>query len=337
MIAFTFMILLYVYLPLTVNQSKPKIYYAMAAPSQNTVNLESDQSFSGSEGAIIEYNIYIENKGKSPATFALSASSNMGYYIEIWRDTNQIGGGDLQIIPPWGSTITLSSSEVATLIVKVMIPSDAIDGDVDNTIVRALDTASGASDSVTIATTVDSALPYPSNWIQLGSDHNFPSSTPDMIDAKAFYYNNDGIEVFFRMAEANRPNTKAFLYSVYLDTKAGGQQIDSYYYDYLLCSDGALYEWDGTSWSSSGSSTYFQVDGTSIVLWSNLDNFILDSQDIHLLASVSTKSVILKDKIGPCTISRSSISELPFVLIPLLGAAIYFAISKRHKKAYLHS
>lgn len=331
-IAYSSMILLDSSLPLLTKNAKPIIYYAMAAPNQNKVDLESDQSFSGAAGSTIEYNVYIENTGKSVETLALSALSDKGYYIEIWRDTDQIGSGDLQLFPPQGSTITLSSGEVATLIVKVIIPSDATDGTVDNTIIKAEDTVSGASDFVTISTTVTSYLLWPSSWIQLGSDPNFPTPPSERIDIKASYYTNNGTHVFFRTAEVGKPNTQAFQYLVYLDTKAGGQQIDSYNYDYLLSSDGILYVWNGTSWLNSGYPTYIQTEGTAIVLWTDLGNIVLDTQEIHFLTWTATKDGIMKDKLGPYTILTSSISEFPFILFPLLSLAVYFVISRRNKK-----
>ncbi len=299
---------------------------------QNIVDLEADQSFSSAAGSIIEYNIYIENKGKKITSYTLTALSNKGYYVEVWRDTDQVGSGDIQLIPPQESSITLNPGEVATLIVKVTIPSDATDGTVDNTVIKAVDTDSGALDSVTVTTTVGSNLPYPSNWVQLGSDPTFPIPPPQRIDVKALYYDNNGTDVFFRMAEVDTPNTIAFLYSVYLDTKAGGQQIDSYNYDYLLSSDGILYEWNDTNWINSGYPTYWQVDGTGIVLWTDLDNLSIDIQEIHVLAYTTTKSNVLKDKVGPYIIPNNNILEIPLISIPILSLAIYFALSRRTKK-----
>ncbi|MCW4054670.1 MAG: hypothetical protein NWE84_07110 [Candidatus Bathyarchaeota archaeon] len=330
-IVFSSMILLDTSLPLLTKDAKPLIYYAKAAPPIK-FDLESDQSFSGSAGSIIEYNVYLENRGKSDASFTLSALSDKGYYIEIWRDTDQIGSGDLQLFPPQGSTITLSSGEVATLIVKVIIPSDATDGTVDNTIIKAEATGSGASDFVTISTTVTSDLPWPSSWIQLGSDPNFPTPPSERIDIKASYYTNNGTHVFSRTTEVSTPNTQAFEYLVYLDTMAGGQEIDGYSYDYLLSSGGILYVWDGTSWLNSGYPTYVQTEGTAIVLWTDLENIVLDTQEIHFLTYTATKDGVMKDKLGPYTILTSSISEFPFILFPLLGLAIYLAILRRNKK-----
>jgi len=319
--------------PFMTKQSKNSMNFTMTAiQGQNIVDWESDQSFSSAAGSTVGYNIYIENKGKSIASYTLTALSSKGYYVEVWLDTDQIGSGDMQLIPPQGSTITMSAGEVATLVVKVTIPSGATDGTVDNTIIKAVNTDSGASDSVTVTTIVGSHLPYPSNWIQLGSDPTFPIPPPVRIDIKAFYYTNNGTDVFFRMAEAGKPDTKAFLYSVYLDVKAGGQQIDSYNYDYLLSSDGILYEWKGTNWINSGYPTYWRVDGTGIVLWTDLDNLIMDIQEIHFLACTTTKDNILKDKIGPYTIPRNNISEIPLILIPILSLAVYFTISRRTKK-----
>jgi hypothetical protein len=299
---------------------------------KNTLDLESDQSFSSAVGSTVEYNIYIENKGKSIVSYTLTALSNQGYYVEVWRDTDQVGGGDIKIIPPQGSAITLNAGEVATLIVRVVVPLDATEGTVDNTIIKAVSTYSGAADSVTITTTVNSGLPYTSNWIQLGSDHTFPTPPPERIDVKALYYTNNGTHVFFRMAEVSNPDTRAFMHSIYLDIRAGGQQIDSYNYDYLLTSDGILYEWNGMNWINSGYPTYWQVDGTGIVLWADLNNLSLDIQEIHVLPCTTTKNGILKDKMGPYIILRNNISEIPLILIPILSLAIYFTLSRRIKK-----
>jgi len=324
-------------LPFMSIQSKDPTNLAVAKPQgENMMELESDQSFSSAVGSSIEYNIYIENKRKSFATYALTAVSNQGYSVEVWRDTDQIGSGDMQLIPPQESTITMSAGEVATLIVKVTVPPDSLDGTVDSTIIKAVSMDSGASDKVTITTTVNSGLPYPSNWIQLGSDPNFPTPPPEKIDVKAFYYTNNGTHVFFRMAEASRPETKSFLYTVYLDIKTGGQEIDSYNYDYLLSSDGILYEWNGTNWINSGYPTYWQVDGTGIVLWADLDNLSIDIQEIHFLACTTTKDRTLKDKVGPYNILKNNISEIPLILIPILSLTIYFTISRRTKNTRTH-
>jgi hypothetical protein len=300
-------------------------------PLKNIVDLEPDQSFSGAVGSTIEYNLYITNKGKSIANYTLTALSNQGYYVEVWRDTDQVGGGDIQLIPPQGSIITLDAGEIATLIVRVTVPPNATDGTVDATIIEAVSTNLDTSDSVTITTTINSGLPYPSNWIQLGSDPLFlgEEQRPNKVDIKALYYTNNGTHAFFRMAEADTPDTKAFLYAVYLDTKAGGQQIDSYSYDYMLISDGILYEWNGTAWVDSGYPTHWRVDGTGIVLWTDLDNLSLDTQGIHILACTETKDRIMKDKVGPYTILRDNISEIPLILIPLVTVAIYLAVSNR--------
>ncbi len=319
-------------LPLMTAQPKTQMTSAPAKPkSQNTVDLESDQGFSVAPGSTSEFNIYIKNKGKSTASYTLTTLSNHGYNIEVWRDTDQIGSGDIQLIPPQESIITMSAGEVATLIVKVSIPSDATDGTVEYTIIKAVGMYSDASDYVTIKTTVNSDLPYPSNWMQLGSDPTFPTP-PERIDGKAFYYTNNGTHVFFRMAQASEPDTKAFLYSVYLDIKDGGLQVGSYNYDYLLKSNGFLYEWDGSSWINSGYITNWQVDSTATVLWTNLGNLSIETQEIHLLACITTKDSTLKDKVGPYTILKNNISEAPLILIPILSLAIFFVISRRTGK-----
>jgi hypothetical protein len=301
------------------------------ARGKERVDLDPDQSFSCAAGSTIEYNIYIINQARSMANYTLTALSNQGYYVEVWRDNDQLGGGDIQLIPPEGSIITLDTGEVATLIVRVTVPSNATDGTVDATIIEAVNTYLDISDSVTVITTINSGLPHPSNWIQLGSDPAFPNEEerPKKVDVKALYYTNNGTHVFFRMAEADTPDPKAFLYNVYLDTKAGGQQIGSDYYDYILSSDGILYEWNGTEWIDSGYPTYWRVDGTGIVLWADLDNLGLDTQDIHILACTATKDRTMKDKEGPYIILRDNISEIPLILIPLVTLAIYFAVSSR--------
>jgi len=299
-------------------------------PLKNIVDLESDQSFSGAIESTIQYNVYIQNKGTSIANYTLTALSNQDYYVEVWRDTNQVGGGDIQLIPPQESIITLNVDEVATLIVRVTVPSDVTDGTIDATVIEAVSTILDTSDSVTVRTIVNSGLPYPSNWIQLGSDPVFPAQVhPERMDIKALCYTNNGTHVFFRMAEADTPDTTAFRYTVYLDTRAGGQQIDSYSYDYLLSSDGILYEWNDTDWVDSGYTTYWRVDGTGIVLWTDLDNLSLDTQDIHILACTATKAETIKDTMEPYSILRDNISEIPLILIPLVTVAIYLAVSNR--------
>jgi len=326
MVALSFLLL-----AMTIHPKNPQDLGLTRERLKNIVDLESDQSFSGAVVSTIEYNIYIENKGKSIADYTLTAFSNQGYYVEVWRDTDQVGSGDTQLIPPQGSIITLDAGEVATLIVRVTVPLDATDGTVDATTIEAANTYLGTSDSVTVKTTINSGLPYPSNWIQLGSDPSFPNEEqrPKKVDVKALYYTNNGTHVFLRMAEADTPDTRAFLYTVYLDTKAGGQKIDSYYYDYMLSSDGTLYEWNGTDWGDSGYPAYWWVDGTGIVLWADLANLSLNTQDIYILACTATKDRIIKDRVGPYIILRDNISEIPLILIPLVTVAIYLAVSNR--------
>jgi hypothetical protein len=323
-----------VILAITIPQKSPQDPELTIKPLKNRVALESDQSFSGAVGSTIEYNVYIQNEGGSIANYTLTALSNHGYYVEVWRDTNQVGGGDIQLIPPQESIITLNVDDVATLIVRVTIPLNATEGAADATIIEAVSTNLDASDSVTVTTIVDSILPYPSNWIQLGSDPLFPNEEqrPKKVDVKALYYTNNVTHVFFRMAEADTPDMLAFRYTVYLDTKTGGQQIDSYSYDYLLSSDGTLYEWNDTDWVDSRYPIYQRVEGTSIQLWTDLDNLNFDTQDIHVLACTTTKGGEIKDKEQPYTILRDNISEIPLILIPLVTLAVYFAFSRRKKK-----
>ncbi len=320
-------------LAMTIPQKTPQDLELTKKPLKNIVDLESDQLFSCAVGSTIQYNVYIQNKGTSIANYTLTALSSQDYYVEVWRDTNQVGGGDILLIPPQESIITLDADEVATLIVRVTVPSDVTDGTVDATVIEAVSTNLDTSDSVTVTTIINSNLLYPSNWIQLGSDPVFPAHVhPERMDIKALCYNNNGTNVFFRMAEAGTPDTTAFRYTMYLDTKAGGQQIDSHSYDYLLSSDGILYEWNGTDWIDSGYPTYWRVDGTSIVLWTDLDNLSLDTQDIHILACTATKAGTIKDTMEPYSILRDNISEIPLILIPLVTLAVYFALSRRRKR-----
>jgi archaellum component FlaG (FlaF/FlaG flagellin family) len=328
-----YLVIVFISLTIILDISLPICSVEAKANSHSTVDLEPDQSFSSDAGSAIEYNIYIENKGKTIASYAIDAVSDNYFYVEVWRDTDQIGDGDIQLVPPQESAITLSPGEVATLVVTVSIPSDAIDGSLDNTVIKAVDIDSGDSDSVIVTTTVGFDLPYPSDWIQLGSDPTFPTPpSPEKIDVKALYYVNNNTDVFFRIAEVSKPDTRSFLYSVYLDTKAGGQQIDSYNYDYLLSSDGILYEWDGISWINSGFPTFWQIDGTAIVIWAKLDNIEMDIQEIQILAYTTTKDWSFKDTLGSFTILKSNIAEIPLILIPILSVCVYFMILRRTKK-----
>ncbi len=317
--------------PILKQAAYPKKFVTIAL-SQNPFDFKPDQLFSVAAGSVVNYNLYVQNKGKLPASCAFSASSNKGYFVEIWRDSDQIGGGETQLIPPQGSTITLNSGEVATLVAKVTIPVDATSGTVDTTTIRLTHQISGMSVSVTLTTTVNKNLPYPSNWIQLGSDPVFPTPPPERIDVKAVYYTNNGTHLFLRVAEVSAPNPAGFYYCVYLDTKPGGEQIGSYNFDYLMSSDGVLYEWNGLDWIASGHSTYWQIDGTSMVLWSDLGNLDLEMQDIHVLSRSTKKDYTWKDEVGPFAIMRNNISEIPLILIPVLGFAVYFTISKRSRR-----
>jgi hypothetical protein len=82
----------------------------------------------------------------------------------------------------------------------------------------------------------------------------------------------------------------------------------------------------------SGYPTYWRVDGTGIVLWADLNNLSLDTQDIHILACTTTKDGTVKDKEGPYIVLRDNISEIPLILIPIVTLAIYFVVSIRRKK-----
>ena len=323
--------------PLNRPSENPTNFDITKSKIQNVPDVESDQSFSTASGSAIEYNVYVANKGKTTATYLLTALSNAGYNVEVWLETDQIGSGDEKLLPSQDSSITLEAGKTATLVVKVSIPSDATESTMENLIIEARNIDSSLSDSVILSTTVNSNLPYPSNWIQLGSDHTFPTPTPARTDIKAVYYTNNGTDVFFRIAAGSEPDPRSFLYSIYLDTIPGGQQIDNYNYDYLLSSDGICYVWDGVNWVDSGFSTYWKVDGTGIVLWSELVNFNIDEQDIHFLASTTTKSWIPKDKLGHFTILKSNISEMPFILIPILSIFIcvcLIILRKSEKRAH---
>lgn len=331
LLSLTIIALSFLLLVMTIPPRVPRNLELAKGRRKDEVDLESDQSFSGAVGSTIEYNVYIQNKGKSIANFTLTALSNQGWPVEVWQDADQVGGGDSQLIPPQGSIIKLDAGQVATLIIRVTVPLDATEGTVDATIIEAASPDLGTSDSATVTTTINSGLPYLSNWIQLGSDSSFPNEEqrPKRVDVKALYYTNNGTHIFFRMAEADTPDIRAFSYIVYLDTRAEGQQIDDYYYDYMLSSDGTLYEWNGSDLDDSGYLTHFWVDGTSIVLRANIANLNLDTQDIHILACAATKDRIIKDKVGPYSILRDNIPEIPLILIPLVTIAIYLAISSR--------
>ena len=317
--------------PMTKHSSPSAKFFSTVARGQNAFDVESTQLFSGAPGSIAEYNLYIENKGKLTASYKFTATSTKGYYIEVWQDTDQTGSGDIQLVPIQGYTLTLNTGAVATLIVKVTIPENAVSGTIDTATIKAVDLLSGASDSVTITTNVKTSLPYPSNWVQLGSDPTFPSSS-ERVDVKAVYYANNGTFIFFRTAVANTPNPKAFRYCTYMDTKTGGQQIGSYAYDYMLSSDGLLYEWNGASWNDADQQTNWQIDGTSIMLWTDLNNLTFEMQEIHILSRSTTKDYTFKDEMGPFAILRNNVSETPLIMIPILSFAIYLAVSKSHRK-----
>ena len=134
------------------------------------------------------------------------------------------------------------------------------------------------------------------------------------------------------MAEVSSPNPTAFQYCLYLDTKAGGYQIDDYSYDFMLISNGILYEWNGFDWINSGHSTYWQVEGTGIILSANLDDVELEMQDLHVLFYSITKDFATKDEIGPYTIMRNEVAEIHLILIPALILAIYLTISRKLSK-----
>ena len=319
-------------LSIVTKRSEKPTDVAIAKPkNQNMPDVEYDQSFSGAAGSTVEYNVYIQNKGKSIANYALTALSSSGFFIEVWLETDQIGNGDIQLISPQDFVITMAGDEVATLVVKVTIPPDVVDQTVDYTTIRAVNVDSGTSDSVIITTTVNPDSPYPSSWILLGSDSGL-SSHPEKVDVKSLYYNNNESDIFFKMAMMSTPDTTAFLYSLYMDIKGGGQQIENYYYDYLLSSNGVLYEWDGADWVDSGHSAYVVVEGNEIVLWSGFDNLIIENGELNFLSCTSTKDGISKDKLGPFAVLKNNVSEIPLILIPIFTLASVFILIKEFGK-----
>ncbi len=294
------------------------------------VELGPDQSFVGAPGSTIEYNTYLVNTGKSLGSCSIAAFSDQNYLVEVWRDVDGSGQGDVQLFPGQGTVLELEPDEMATLIVRVHIPSDAIEGLTDVTTISAVKSDSSILDSVYLSTAIDSSLLFPSDWIQLGSDvlGDAPPNpaNPERIDLLALYYCSNGTDVFFRLAEADVP-TSSFSYSVFLDTIAGGQEIGDEYYDFAICSDEIIRMWDGSSWIDSGYSCYVTIEGTSIVLSAELENLDLGLQDINILAWSATKDNSLKDNMGPFLIPIDNISEIPFILIPIVFVAIYYKMT----------
>ena len=82
--------------------------------NQNIIDLQPNQSFSSGPDSTIEYNFYIQNKGKSVVSYSLTTFSDKGYYVEVWRDTDGDG-----ILDSWE-------------IICGFDPNDMSDGSFDN-------------------------------------------------------------------------------------------------------------------------------------------------------------------------------------------------------------
>jgi hypothetical protein len=295
------------------------------------LDLTPDQSFFANPGSNVEYNVYLENTGKSSTNCLINASSNQNYSIEVFWDIDNSGKGDQQLFPSNQSNVELNVGEVATLILRVFIPPTAPAGLVDVTTVYAADLDLGILDFVTLETTIFEELPFQSNLIQIGSDH-IGDSNPERTDTLALYYGNNGSSIFFRISQSDFLDPASFSQLVYLDTKNGGEQIGNIQYDFIICSDGILWYWNGVEWEDSGFQTYSSIIGTSILLWIDSENLQLDMQDVNILSFSATKDKALKDQMGPFVILRDNISEVPIFLIPIVIIVLYLLVLLKVKK-----
>ncbi|RLG47348.1 MAG: hypothetical protein DRN92_03375 [Thermoproteota archaeon] len=302
-----------------------------------------NQAFSSSANSNVSYNVYIVNTGPSNDIFDLNVSSTQTVGVDVWLDTDWSDGGDVHIAyssdgTGWDNVyndnntngkpdVNVTASSSVTLIVTLDIPSSA-SGTVQVTLTANAST-SGAQDSVTLTTTISNSLPWPSNWYQFGSDP-IDDVSPAAVDDKAFYTVNNGTHVFFRLAEAGPPNTVSYLYEVYLDTRAGGQAIGSYYYDYKLSSDGNLYNWTGTAWQAI-STTIVQVSGTSIVIGADLSDIEFEDQDVHIYVR-TYEGTTPKDTKGPYTTSRTFISEMSLFLVPIVATLLVLYVTRKRRR-----
>lgn len=309
------------------------------------VEFKPDQSFSAAAGSNVTYNVYIVNTGASDDVFDIQEIANQAVGVDIWLDTDWLGGGDVHIAYDANGDgiweviyidsnangepdVSVASGASATLIVTLILPPSAT-GSVQVTL-TATSSSSPAQDSVLISTTISNSLPWPSNWFQLGSDPIHDVS-PAPVDDKALYATYNDTHVFFRLAEASQPDPALYLYEVYLDTRSGGLVIGGIGYDYKLSSDGSLYVWSGTSWVSF-STTYVQVSGTSIVLWARISDIQVEYQDVYILARTYQGS-ILKDEKGPYMISRTLISEMPLFLVPIAAILLLIYITRKRQSS----
>jgi hypothetical protein len=295
------------------------------------IELRSQKLFVGAPGSTLEYNIYLENTGKSFGSCNLTASSNQGYAVEVWRDIDNSGQGDQKLLPPQGVNIELDAGEVATLIVKVMIPYDELDGVVDVTTINVENSDLGIFEFINVQTTIFANLPFPSNWVQFGSDI-IGDSIPERADSLALYYTNNGSHIFFRIDQTKTLDPLSFSHLIYVDVKSGGQQIGNVYYDFIICSDEIIWEWDGMDWVESGYPSYLHIEGTSTLLWADFGNLGMEMQDIQILSWLTTKNKVLKDEMGPYMIPRDNISEVPLAFIPIVALVLYLTIYNKFEK-----
>ncbi len=307
------------------------------------VMFEPNQSFSAPAGSNVTYNIYVFNTRQASDIFDLEERANQTVGVDIWLDVDWLGGGDVHIAYDadgdgvWEAVYTdanangkpdvsVASNSNVTLIVTVVLPS-TISGSVQVNM-TATSSSTSAQDFVLMSTKVDNSLPWPSNWFQLGSDP-IKEVSPACVDDKAMYSTYNDTCVFFRLAETSQPDPSSYLYEVLLDTRAGGVNIGGIGYDYKLSSDGKLYEWNGASWVVI-SDTYFQVSGTSIVMWAKISDIEVEYQDVYILVR-TYEGAVLKDEKGPYMISRTLISEMPVFMVPILAflLLLYMALKRR--------
>jgi len=308
------------------------------------VEFKPDQTFSSAADSNVSYNVYIINTGSANDVFDLQETSSQAVGVDIWLDTDWSDGGDIHIAYDsngdgvWEAVysdsnsngepdVSVASGASATLIVTLILPPSA-SGTIQVTL-TATGSSSGAQDSVLITTTVDNSLPWPSNWYQFGSDP-IDDVSPAAVDDKAFYTVNNGTHVFFRLAEAAQPDTSSYLYEVYMDTRAGGQAIGGYEYDYKLSSDGNLYNWTGTAWQAI-STTIVQVSGTSIVIGADLSDIEFEDQDVHIYVR-TYEGTTPKDTKGPYTTSRTFISEMSLFLVPIVATLLVLYVTRKRRR-----
>lgn len=107
------------------------------------VSIHSDQTtLSGTMGTVVTYTLQISNTGNTTDTFSLSAANDNGWLSDLST-----------------GSIVLAAGASETMLITVHVPADAVDGEMNVTMVTAVSGNNPAvTDNVTLATTATAVI-----------------------------------------------------------------------------------------------------------------------------------------------------------------------------------